>query len=82
MDRVLTERTLPSAWANGWKLKAGCTRSANWRPELILVRDRGGAAQVLVEADAEMEKLRGLQIGTALERQRPSRRRRARARRR
>lgn len=32
----------------------------------ILVRDRSGLTQVLVESDKEMEKLRGLQIGTVL----------------
>lgn len=32
----------------------------------ILLRDRSGVAQILVESEAEMEKLRGLQIGTVL----------------
>lgn len=32
----------------------------------ILIRDRAGLTQVLVESEKEMEKLRGLQIGTVL----------------
>ncbi len=32
----------------------------------IVLRDRGGVVQILVQSDAEMEKLRGLQIGTVL----------------
>lgn len=32
----------------------------------LLLRDRSGVAQILVESEKEMEKLRGLQIGTVL----------------
>lgn len=33
----------------------------------LLLRDRGGTAQILVDDEKEMEKLRGLQVGTIIE---------------
>ena len=47
----------------GWLHKKRLLGGLNF----ILVRDRGGVTQVVVEAEAEIEKLRGLQIGTILE---------------
>ena len=47
----------------GWLHKKRLIGGINF----ILVRDRGGVIQVVIEDEAEVEKLRGLQIGTVLE---------------
>lgn len=66
MHRVLTkdiaERSGERIEIKGWLHKKRKLGGLNF----IVVRDRGGVAQVLVESDTEMEKLRGLQIGTVL----------------
>src|SRR3954462_9040602 len=46
----------------GWLHKKRLLGGLNF----LLVRDRAGVTQVVVEDDAEVEKLRGLQIGTIL----------------
>lgn len=47
----------------GWLHKKRLLGGLNF----ILVRDRSGITQVVIEDEAEVEKLRGLQIGTVLE---------------
>lgn len=67
MDRVLSrdvashvgEKVLIKGWLHKKRLMGGLT--------FINVRDRAGLVQVLIEDKKEVEKLRGLQIGTVLE---------------
>ncbi len=66
MQRILTadvhQHAGKSVYVEGWlhkkRLMGGLT--------FILVRDRSGVVQVVVKDKAEVEKLRGLQIGTVL----------------
>ncbi|HEX5394760.1 MAG TPA: amino acid--tRNA ligase-related protein, partial [Candidatus Saccharimonadales bacterium] len=66
MERVLTrdvkshagKRVLVRGWLHKKRLIGGIN--------FILLRDRGGVVQVVVQDEAELEKLRSLQIGTVL----------------
>jgi len=51
------------AMLRGWLHKKRLLGGLNF----IVLRDRGGLAQVVVEDEKEVEKLRGLQLGTVLE---------------
>ncbi|HSX27612.1 MAG TPA: aspartate--tRNA(Asn) ligase [Patescibacteria group bacterium] len=62
LARNLAENIGKSVTIQGWLHKKRKLGGLNF----ILVRDRSGVAQVLVQSDDEMEKLRGLQIGTVL----------------
>jgi nondiscriminating aspartyl-tRNA synthetase len=66
MQRVLSSDIVKavgkSVTLRGWLHKKRKLGGLNF----ILLRDRAGVAQVLVESEREMEKLRGLQIGTVL----------------
>jgi nondiscriminating aspartyl-tRNA synthetase len=53
------EQVTIAGWLHKKRLMGGLT--------FIVIRDRGGVAQALVKEKAEIEKLRGLQIGTILE---------------
>jgi nondiscriminating aspartyl-tRNA synthetase len=61
--RQLTEKVGEQATIKGWlhkkRLLGGLT--------FIVIRDRSGVAQALVKDKGEVEKLRGLQVGTVLE---------------
>lgn len=67
MERVISrdikkyvgKEALIKGWLHKKRMLGGLT--------FINVRDRGGLTQVLIEAKDEVEKLRGLQIGTVLE---------------
>ncbi|HSE60695.1 MAG TPA: aspartate--tRNA(Asn) ligase [Candidatus Saccharimonadales bacterium] len=63
LTRQLTEHVGKQATIKGWlhkkRLLGGLT--------FIVIRDRSGIAQALVKDKGEVEKLRGLQIGTVLE---------------
>ncbi|MEK7096054.1 MAG: aspartate--tRNA(Asn) ligase [Patescibacteria group bacterium] len=67
MKRVLTSEVSQHAGkeikVQGWLHKKRLLGGLNF----IVLRDRGGLVQIVVEDDAEVEKLRGLQIGTVLE---------------
>lgn len=67
MERVLTKDVAAHAgqevMVRGWLHKKRLLGGLNF----INIRDRSGIVQVLVEAKDEVEKLRGLQIGTVLE---------------
>ena len=52
-----------TATVNGWLHKKRLLGGLNF----ITVRDRSGVAQCLIESKTELEKLRGLQIGTVVE---------------
>src|SRR3990172_6987967 len=66
MDRVLTRDVAKHAGQEvtlrGWLHKKRLIGGINF----ILLRDRGGLIQVVVQDEAELEKLRSLQIGTVL----------------
>src|SRR3990167_6033471 len=66
MDRVLTRDVAKHAdqevTLRGWLHKKRLIGGINF----ILLRDRGGLIQVVVQDEAELEKLRALQIGTVL----------------
>lgn len=66
MERVLTRDVAGHAGSKvmvrGWLHKKRLLGGLNF----ILVRDRGGLAQVVVQDEQEAEKLRGLHIGTVL----------------
>jgi len=67
MERILT-RDVKShvgqeVMVQGWLHKKRLLGGLNF----IVVRDRGGLTQVVVESDEEVEKLRGMQIGTVLQ---------------
>src|SRR3990167_1637513 len=66
MDRVLTRDVAKHADQEvnlrGWLHKKRLIGGINF----ILLRDRGGLIQVVVQDEAELEKLRALQIGTVL----------------
>ncbi|MBI2285528.1 aspartate--tRNA(Asn) ligase [Candidatus Saccharibacteria bacterium] len=66
MDRVLTRDVAKSAGQEvnlrGWLHKKRLIGGINF----ILLRDRGGLIQVVVQDEAELEKLRSLQVGTVL----------------
>ncbi len=67
MERVLTSDVAKHAGkellVKGWLHKKRLLGGLNF----IVLRDRGGLVQIVVEDEAEVEKLRGLQIGTVLE---------------
>ena len=67
MDRVLTNDVGKHAGKEvtlkGWLHKKRLLGGLNF----IVLRDRGGLAQIVVEDEAEVEKLRGMQLGTVLE---------------
>jgi nondiscriminating aspartyl-tRNA synthetase len=67
MERVLSSDVAKHAGKEvlikGWLHKKRLLGGLNF----LLVRDRGGVVQVVVEDAAEVEKLRGMQIGTVLE---------------
>lgn len=67
MSRVLTNSISSHASKHivvrGWLHKKRKLGGLNF----LLIRDRAGVAQILVEDEIEMEKLRGLQIGTVIE---------------
>ncbi len=66
MERVLSSDVVKHAGQEvlirGWLHKKRLLGGLNF----LLVRDRGGVTQVVVEDAAEVEKLRGLQLGTVL----------------
>src|SRR5579862_4436181 len=66
MDRVLSRDVAKNAGKqisiSGWLHKKRLLGGLNF----IVVRDRSGLTQVVIDNDAEVEKLRGLQIGTVL----------------
>jgi nondiscriminating aspartyl-tRNA synthetase len=62
LARELKEKTGTSATINGWLHKKRLLGGLNF----ITLRDRSGLVQVLVEDKTEIEKLRGLQIGSVL----------------
>lgn len=62
LARDIAKSSGKSVIIQGWLHKKRKLGGLNF----ILVRDRSGLTQVLVESDKEMEKLRGLQIGTVL----------------
>ncbi|HLG90966.1 MAG TPA: aspartate--tRNA(Asn) ligase [Candidatus Saccharimonadales bacterium] len=66
MDRVLTRDVAKHAGKDvnlrGWLHKKRLIGGINF----ILLRDRGGLIQVVVQDEAELEKLRNLQVGTVL----------------
>src|SRR5438876_9925121 len=66
MDRVLTRDVAKHAGKEitlrGWLHKKRLIGGINF----ILLRDRGGLVQVVLQDEAEVEKLRNLQIGTVL----------------
>jgi nondiscriminating aspartyl-tRNA synthetase len=62
LARDLKDKVGQSATISGWLHKKRLLGGLNF----ITVRDRSGLTQVLVEDKAEIEKLRGLQIGTVL----------------
>ncbi|HEY5549725.1 MAG TPA: aspartate--tRNA(Asn) ligase [Candidatus Saccharimonadales bacterium] len=66
MDRVLTREVAKHAGSQvilrGWLHKKRLIGGINF----ILLRDRGGIIQVVVQDEAELEKLRSLQVGTVL----------------
>ncbi|MCL2869470.1 aspartate--tRNA(Asn) ligase [Candidatus Saccharibacteria bacterium] len=61
--RDLPKNTNKTATIYGWLHKKRLLGGLNF----ITVRDRSGVAQSLIENKAELEKLRGLQIGTVVE---------------
>ena len=67
MDRVLTndvgKHAGKAATLKGWLHKKRLLGGLNF----IVLRDRGGLAQIVVEDEAEVEKLRGMQLGTVLQ---------------
>jgi nondiscriminating aspartyl-tRNA synthetase len=67
MERTLTSgvasRAGKEVLVRGWLHKKRLLGGLNF----IVVRDRGGLVQIVVEDEAEVEKLRGMQIGTVLE---------------
>jgi nondiscriminating aspartyl-tRNA synthetase len=67
VERVLTKDVASNAgkevMVQGWLHKKRLLGGLNF----INLRDRSGVAQILVESKDEVEKLRGLQIGTVLE---------------
>jgi nondiscriminating aspartyl-tRNA synthetase len=67
MERVLTSDVVNHAGKDvlvrGWLHKKRLLGGLNF----IVIRDRGGLVQMVVEDEAEVEKLRGMQIGTVLE---------------
>jgi nondiscriminating aspartyl-tRNA synthetase len=66
MERVLSRDVVKhagkEATVQGWLHKKRLLGGLNF----IVVRDRSGLTQVVVEEDSEVEKLRGLQVGTVL----------------
>jgi nondiscriminating aspartyl-tRNA synthetase len=66
MDRVLAKDVIKhagqEATVQGWLHKKRLIGGINF----IVVRDRSGLTQVVVQDDAETEKLRGMQVGTVL----------------
>lgn len=66
MDRVITNDVAKHAGkevlVRGWLHKKRLLGGLNF----VNVRDRGGIAQIVLDKDEEIEKLRGLQIGTIL----------------
>lgn len=67
MERVLTsevgKHVGKQVTLQGWLHKKRLLGGLNF----IVLRDRGGLTQIVVEDEAEVEKLRGLQTGTVLE---------------
>lgn len=63
LTRQLTQHVGQKVSVAGWlhkkRLMGGLT--------FIVIRDRGGVAQALIKEKAEVEKLRGLQVGTVLQ---------------
>jgi len=58
IKKQIGEQVLVQGWLHKKRLMGGLT--------FINLRDRGGLVQILVQDKAEVEKLRGLQIGTVL----------------
>jgi nondiscriminating aspartyl-tRNA synthetase len=63
LSSEIAKQTGKSATIQGWLHKKRAMGGINF----INVRDRAGLVQVVVEDKAEVEKLRGMQIGTVLE---------------
>lgn len=67
MERILScdiaAHVDKQALIKGWLHKKRLLGGLNF----IVLRDRGGLTQIVVEDEAEVEKLRGMQIGTVLE---------------
>lgn len=63
LSSQLPEEIGKSVTLQGWLHKKRKLGGLNF----LLLRDRGGVTQVLVSDEKEMEKLRGLQVGTVLE---------------
>lgn len=61
--RDLAAKTDQTVTVQGWLHKRRLLGGLNF----IVVRDRSGIVQILVEDKAEVEKLRGLQVGTVME---------------
>lgn len=66
MERVLARDLVlhagKAATVQGWLYKKRLIGGINF----IVVRDRSGLTQIVVQSDEEVEKLRGLQVGTVL----------------
>lgn len=62
LSRELKDKIGQAATIQGWLHKKRLLGGLNF----LTIRDRSGLAQVLVEDKAELEKLRGLQVGTVL----------------
>ena len=66
MDRVLARDVIKhagqEATVQGWLHKKRLIGGINF----IVVRDRSGLTQIVIQDDAETEKLRGMQVGTVL----------------
>lgn len=62
LSKDIVQSVGKSVTIQGWLHKKRKLGGLNF----ILIRDRSGVAQVLIESEKEMEKLRGLQIGTVL----------------
>src|SRR3989344_2797512 len=67
MERILSRDVAKHAgkkvMLKGWLHKKRLLGGLNF----ILMRDRAGVTQIVIEDEAELEKLRGLHIGTVLE---------------
>ena len=63
LSKKIAEKINKEATIFGWLHKKRAMGGINF----INIRDRAGLVQVVVEDKQEVEKLRGLQIGTVLE---------------
>jgi len=62
LARELKEKVGQTVTIKGWLHKKRLLGGLNF----IVVRDRGGLVQVVIDKDEEVEKLRGMQVGTVL----------------